>query len=90
MSTNKTRVFVFEAISSSGPYQSVTEFDVYQDAIDYCKSMIVAVRVYNSVAYAIVACVYSYDNTSYRFECTGTQFRQIEIEFPDTETWIEA
>ena len=89
MATNKTRLFIHEPASSQGPYQSVVEFDVYQDAIDYAKSVVVVVKTVSTAPYAIEVTVFSYDNPSYRFEWNGSDFYQIEVEFPTTVSFVE-
>ena len=88
MSTNKTRIFVAEAAGTIGDYSAVTEFEVYQDAIDYAKSLVTSVREFSATANAVIVFLYSYDNTSYRFRFYNSEFEQHEIEYPDTETWV--
>ncbi len=90
MATNKTRVFIAEPVASKGPYQAVTEFEIYQEAIDYAKAAVVSMYTVDGTADIISAFVYSYDNPSYRFRYTSSEFHQIEFEFPDTQSWIQS
>lgn len=83
MGTNKTRLFVAEPASSVGPYVTVTEFDIYQEAIDYAQAIVKYVRMYDTVTgTAIEVYVMSYDNISYRYKWDGNDFITTEVPFP--------
>jgi hypothetical protein len=75
----KTRLFFADDNDTTGSHgnQAVTEFDVYQEAIDYAKS-----AVMNGASNDIYVSVYSYDNTSYQIFRSGNNYVANEITFP--------
>jgi hypothetical protein len=82
MSTNKTRIVVWDFQSGSS-YQIVyqSEFEVYQEAIDYVETTL---NNKPSNVGGIDFCVFSYDRESflYRVDGAGTITKD-EITFPE-------
>jgi hypothetical protein len=81
---SKTRLFVFDG-SNSTPFgfSLQTEFDVYQEAVDYAINSVTAIQ--NDVggtAHSFVIYLYSYNNPSYRIRTSATGVQIIEVAFP--------
>ena len=83
MATNKTRLFIFEPSGNLGPYQAVTEFDIYQEALDYAVTVVNVIRVtYSSAADQIAVFLFSYENPSFLYRWNGSALVRTEIVFP--------
>lgn len=82
MSTNKTRLFISEFGGTRGPYNAVTEFDIYQEAYDYAYKSVDLLGGQSYGSYDMFIWLYSYDNTSYRFGWLNGSVSIVEISFP--------
>ena len=83
MATNKTRLF-YADIDSGNPHSvlMVTEFDIYQEAIDYAEKIARSLAHYSSNnTWALY--LFSYDNTSYRYLEESGEVVKSTTPFPD-------
>lgn len=85
MASNKTRICYYDNTTSQ-PHQVVmaTEFDVYQDALDYVLT-IATLLVSKAGDGAWWIELYSYENTSYSYTESGGALQKSVITFPASE-----
>ena len=84
MATNKTRCVFFDNAENETPYnlRTVLEFEIYQEAIDYCTTTIKDFTTFAS-ARSFGFYIYSYENTSIRLYSNGSGvFESADITFP--------
>lgn len=82
--TNKTTLAIYDFNTANAPANSqiVTQFDIYQDAVDYVESFLKNSEEYfNSNGFGIY--LFSYDYTSYRYYANAGTVTKTEIQFPD-------
>jgi hypothetical protein len=83
MSTNKTRLVIMDRYSADpATITGVLEFDIYQEAVDYARTVAFRSGVDTLTSYATWVYVYSYDNTSYQIVWDGSVLQMNEISFP--------
>lgn len=85
MATNKTRI-VFYDNNTTAPQQVImcTEFDIYQEALDYVNDVANLLAV-SSAAGTWYIDVLSYDQVSWRYYELGSTVVRAEIEFPSAQ-----
>ena len=84
MATNKTRIVYFD-ITEDVPSQVIlqTEFDIYQDALDYIESFATVLAGASAENNSWKIFVYSYDNTSYKYYKAGGAVTKATATFPE-------
>ena len=83
MATNKTRLAVMD-VQGASPYQLslVTEFEIYQDAIDYVETFGKQLASDSSDSSWYIYLL-SYDNPSYVYYRSGASLAKSDFTFPN-------